>query len=280
MQCFFIGGSMENKIQKVAIVTGASSGIGEATAIHLASLGYRVFGTSRKGDNGKTKGQFELLPLDVTNDESVESLVKTVMAKTGRIDVLVNNAGIGVAGGAEESSLEQVHSIFDTNVYGMIRMIKATLPHMRNQKEGRIINVSSIVGKIPAPFMAVYSSTKHAVEGYSESLDHEIRQFGIRSILIEPAYTKTQFDQSSSPADSFLDIYKKNRKVVSEIIEAAMQTGDPAEEVAHTIAKALSDVKPKVRYTSGSKAGQLAKMRRFLPTSMFDSGIRKIMKLD
>lgn len=270
---------MKNKNQKVAIVTGASSGIGKATAIHLASLGYRVFGTSRKG-GGAEKSQFELLSLDVTNDDSVEALVRNVIAQTGRIDVLVNNAGMGVTGGAEESSLEQVHSIFDTNVYGMIRMIKAVLPYMRNQKEGRIINISSILGKIPAPFMALYSSTKHAVEGYSESLDHEIRQFGIRSILIEPAYTKTQFDQSSSPADHPLDIYKRNRKQLSEVVESAMKNGDPAETVAHTIARALSDATPKLRYTSGKQAGRLAQMRRFLPESLFESGFRKNMKLD
>jgi short-subunit dehydrogenase len=271
---------MNTKQQKVAIVTGATSGIGEASAKLLSNLGYRVFGTSRRGANGSVRGQFEMLTLDVTNDHSVNSLVKEVIQRAGRIDLLVNNAGFGIVGGAEESSIEQGHSIFETNVFGSMRMIKAVLPHMRSQSEGRIINISSVLGRIPAPFMALYSATKHALEGYSESMDHEIRKFNIRSILIEPAYTKTNFDQNIAIADDALTIYEKSRNGIIQLTQNAMAVADAAEVVAQTVAQAATDRKPKVRYTAGSMAAKIVRMRRFVPEGLYDSGVRKTFHLD
>ena len=150
----------------VALVTGASSGIGKATAERLATAGYKVYGTSRRG---ATPGQrpFDVLSLDVTSDESVEAAVREVMRLDGRIDLLVNNAGFSIApAGAEESSIEQARSIFETNFFWILRMTRAVLPHMRRQKRGRIINISSVFGFLPAPYMALYAATKHAVEGY------------------------------------------------------------------------------------------------------------------
>ena len=176
---------------KIALVTGASSGIGEATAERLAKAGYKVYGTSRRGAQAG-KRSFEMLPLDVTSDESVEAAVSEVMRLDGRIDLLVNNAGFGVApAGAEESSIEQARSIFETNFFGLVRMTRAVVPHMRRQGSGRIINIGSVLGFLPMPYGALYAATKHAVEGYSESLDHELRTRGIRVSVIEPAYTKT-----------------------------------------------------------------------------------------
>ena len=190
---------------KTALVTGASSGIGEATAERLAKAGYKAYGTSRRG---ALVGQrsFEMLPLDVTSDESVEATVSEVLRLEGRIDVLVNSAGFSVApAGAEESSIEQARSIFDTNFFGIVRMIRAVVPHMRHQGGGRIINIGSVLGFLPMPYMALYAATKHAIEGYSESLDHELRTRGIRISVIEPAYTKTQFDTNLLEPDSKLD---------------------------------------------------------------------------
>jgi NAD(P)-dependent dehydrogenase (short-subunit alcohol dehydrogenase family) len=174
---------------KVALVTGASSGIGEATAERLAKAGYKVYGTSRRGAQAG-KRSFEMLPLDVTSDESVEAAVSDVMRRDGRIDLLVNNAGFGVApAGAEESSIDQARSIFETNFFGLIRMTRAVVPHMRRQGSGRIINIGSVLGFLPMPYGALYAATKHAVEGYSESLDHELRTRGIRVWLVPiPAY--------------------------------------------------------------------------------------------
>ena len=173
-----------NSKTKVAIVTGASSGIGEATAHRLAVAGYKVYGTSRRGTQSSVQ-PFEMLPLDVTSDTSVAILVDEVVRREGRIDLLVNNAGFGVApGGAEESSIDQARAIFETNFFGLIRMTREVLPHMREQRSGRIINMSSVLGFLPMPYGALYAATKHAVEGYSESLDHELRTRGIRVSVI------------------------------------------------------------------------------------------------
>ncbi|MEO8184845.1 MAG: SDR family NAD(P)-dependent oxidoreductase [Deltaproteobacteria bacterium] len=162
-------------MSKIALVTGASSGIGQATAERLAKAGYKVYGTSRRAV-GAGQRSFEMVTLDVTSDDSVEAAVSEVVRRDGRIDLLVNNAGFSIApAGAEESSLEQARSIFDTNFFGILRMTRAVLPHMRRQGSGRIINISSIFGFLPAPYMALYAATKHAIEGYSESLDHEVR---------------------------------------------------------------------------------------------------------
>src|SRR5213596_4346914 len=152
----------------IALVTGASSGIGEATAKRLATAGYKVYGTSRRGAQSGQRS-FAMLPLDVTSDESVDAAVKQLIRQEGRIDLLVNNAGFGVApAGAEESSLEQAWSSVDTNLFGIVRMTRAVVPHMRHQGRGRIINIGSVLGFLPAPYMALYAATKHAIEGYSE----------------------------------------------------------------------------------------------------------------
>jgi len=195
----------------VAIVTGASGGIGEATARALHAAGYRVFGTSRRAPTTKSP-DIEYLVCDVTRDESVQAAVGEVLSKAGRVDLLVNNAGVGLVAGAEESSLEQAKSLFDVNLFGLIRMTKAVLPTMRKQRAGRIVNLSSVMGLIPAPFMALYAASKHAVEGYSESLDHEIRGSGVRVVLVEPAYTRTSFEGNVYQADQQLDVYRSARR--------------------------------------------------------------------
>src|SRR5438046_2761834 len=164
-----------NLQNKVALVTGASSGIGEATAQQLSQAGYTVYGTSRRGGQAGQRA-FEMLALDVTSDASVDAAVQQLLQREGRIDLLVNNAGFGVAAaGAEESSIEQARSIFDTNFFGLVRMTRAVVPHMRQQGAGRIINIGSVLGFLPMPYMALYSATKHAAEGSSESLHHEQR---------------------------------------------------------------------------------------------------------
>ena len=197
----------------VALVTGASSGIGKAAALALVEAGFEVVGTSRDTSGVTRRDGVTFLDLDVASDKSVTAVVERVIERFGRIDVLVNNAGIGSIGAAEESSVAQAQSVFDINVFGVMRMVKEVLPHMRAQGRGRIINLSSVVGFLPAPYMAVYGASKHAIEGYSESLDHEIREYGVRALLVEPAYTKTGFEANSVRPDTPLPVYAQQRHI-------------------------------------------------------------------
>lgn len=264
----------------IAIVTGASSGIGQVTAERLAKAGYKVYGTSRRETQGGPRS-FEMLCLDVNSDESVAAAVKEVMRREGRIDLLVNNAGFGVApAGAEESSIEQARSIFDTNFFGIVRMTRAVVPHMRNQGAGRIINIGSLLGLLPMPYMALYAATKHAVEGYSESLDHELRPFGIRVSIIEPAYTKSQFDANLLEPDSKLDVYGEVRAALKRKLKEVAATADDPGVVATVVLKAAAAYRPKLRYTAGWLAWRMRLLRRFAPAGMVDAGIRRDLRLD
>jgi short-subunit dehydrogenase len=264
--------------KRVAIVTGASGGIGEATAHALARAGYRVFGTYRKTPQSKST-DVEYLVCDVTSDGSVEAAVKEVITKAGRIDLLVNNAGVGLVGGAEESSLAQAKSLFDVNLFGVMRTTKAVLPVMRRQRVGRIVNISSVQGLIPAPYMALYASSKHALEGYSESLDHEVRDAGVRVVLVEPAYTRTLFDSNLLQADQLLDEYKSVRSNARAFMHDVMKNADSPELVAQAVLKASTATNPRRRYTAGGLARRVSLLRRFVPESAFDKSLRKQLRL-
>jgi NAD(P)-dependent dehydrogenase (short-subunit alcohol dehydrogenase family) len=263
----------------IALVTGASSGIGEATAQRLAMAGYKVYGTSRRNVQAGQRS-FAMLALDVTSDASVEAAVGELIRREGRIDLLVNNAGFGVApGGAEESSMEQAQAIFATNFFGIVRMTLAVVPHMRNQGNGRIINIGSVLGFLPMPYGALYAATKHAVAGYSESLDHELRTRGIRVSVVEPAYTKTQFDANFLQPDSKLDEYREIRAALDTTLKKVMATADPPGVVANVVLEAASAARPKLRYTAGGLANRLRLLSRFAPASLLDAGIRKDLRL-
>lgn len=269
-----------NPKNKVALVTGASSGIGKASAEHLTQAGYTVFGTSRRGVPAEQQA-YPMLVLDVTNDASAEAAVSEVLRREGRIDLLVNNAGFGVApGAAEESSLAQARAIFDTNFFGLIRMTRAVVPHMRQQRSGRILNIGSVLGFLPMPFGALYAATKHAVEGYSESLDHELRTWGIRVSVIEPAYTRTPFDHNMLQPDQPLEEYRLIRARLNRVIEKVMARGDAPAVVAATVLKAATAPAPQLRYTAGGLAARLRWLRRFAPASLMDAGLRKDLQLD
>jgi NAD(P)-dependent dehydrogenase (short-subunit alcohol dehydrogenase family) len=273
-----MSGNQQQETRPVAIVTGASGGIGEATARALHAAGYRVFGTYRRPPTTKSPG-IEYLACDVTSDESVKAAVGEVLSKTGRIDLLVNNAGVGLVGGAEESSLEQAKSLFDVNLFGLIRMTKAVLPTMRRKRAGRIVNISSVMGLIPAPFMALYSASKHAVEGYSESLDHEIRGSGVRVVLVEPAYTRTSFEGNLYQADQQLDVYQSARTNAEGVLRDEMKNADTPELVASAVVNASTEANPHRRYAAGRTARQVSLLRRFVPESAFDRSLRKQMRL-
>lgn len=265
---------------KVALVTGASSGIGEATADRLAKAGYTVYGTSRRGARGGEL-PYEMLRLDVTSDESVSAAVEEVIRLEERIDLLVNNAGVGVApAGAEESSIEQARMIFETNFFGMVRVTRAVVRHMRRQGSGRILNIGSVLGFLPMPYGALYAATKHAVAGYSESLDHELRTRGIRVSVIEPAYTKTAFDTNMTEADAKLNEYAEVRALLAGRMKELMAGADAPGVVAEVVLKAAAASRPKLRYAAGPLAGRLRFLWSFAPTALLDIGIRKDLRLD
>ncbi len=269
-----------NPTKSIALVTGASSGIGKATAERLARAGYKVYGTSRRGAGYKPES-FEMLSLDVTSDKSVSAVVDELLRLEGRIDLLVNNAGFGLApGGAEESTVDQARAIFETNFFGIVRMTRAIVPQMRKQGGGRIINIGSVLGFLPMPFGALYAATKHAVEGYSESLDHELRTRGIRVSVVEPAYTKTDFDAHLIEPDAKLDEYREIRAILNKLLPTVMEKGDEPGVVAEVVLKAATADRPKLRYTAGPRASGLRLLRRFAPAAALDAGIRKDFRLD
>jgi NAD(P)-dependent dehydrogenase (short-subunit alcohol dehydrogenase family) len=264
---------------KIALVTGASSGIGEAIAQRLFNAGYKVYGTSRRGSVSGQRS-FEMLPLDVTSEVSVAATVSELIRLEGRIDLLVNNAGFGTApAGAEESSIEQAKAIFETNFFGVVRMTRAVVPHMRRNGGGRIINISSVLGFLPMPYGALYAASKHAVEGYSESLDHELRNRGIRVSTIEPAYTRTQFESNALAADSPLAEYGKVRAHLVAVTKDLFATADDPAVVADSVLQAATAEHPKLRYPSGKRARVLSLLRSFAPASAVDAGVRKNLRL-
>jgi NAD(P)-dependent dehydrogenase (short-subunit alcohol dehydrogenase family) len=262
----------------VAVVTGASTGIGRATAIALKKAGFTVFGTSRRPVPAPDDG-ITMLTCDVTDEASVARLIEEVIARAGGIDLLVNNAGIGLLGGAEESSIAQAQALLDVNVFGVIRMTNAVLPIMRRQRRGRIVNMSSILGLVPSPYNALYASTKHAIEGYSESLDHEVRGFGIRVVLAEPGVTRTSFEENITKVDQPLSIYGSIRPQMEALMREWVEAGDAPETVADTVVKAATAHRPKRRYSAGKQAGQISLLRRFVPEAAFDKSLRKQMGL-
>jgi len=273
------GAVMARETRPVALVTGASAGIGEAAAHALVGAGFTVYGTSRRATAGEERSGVVFLPLDVNDDASVAGAVREVLERSGRIDVLVNNAGFGIAGAAEESSIEQTRTLFETNVFGSIRMTRAVLPYMREQGSGRIINVSSVLGFLPAPFMALYAATKHAIEGYSESLDHEVREHGVRVLLVEPGYTNTAFDANAVAVDEPLALYARRREASDVLIAAAVRAGDEPSVVGEAIVAAATDTHPRLRYPAGAFARRVSKLRRYVPPAVFDKQIRKTLQL-
>ncbi len=263
----------------VVLITGTSSGIGRAIASAFAAKGFEVFGTSRNPQRNEPIAGVELLPLDVSDPASVASAVSTVIQRAGRIDVLVNNAGVGVFGAAEESSIAQAQQLFDTNFFGLIRVTNEVLPHLRAQRSGRIVNISSVLGFLPAPYGALYAASKHAVEGYSESLDHETREFGIRVSVVEPGYTDTAFDANAADPDSPIESYRALREHVKEGLIKAVRAGDDPSVVAEVALKAATSRAPKLRYPAGPLARQLTILKKFAPEALLDRGIRKANNL-
>ena len=242
----------------VVLITGCSTGIGRGLAIQLSTAGYSVAATARQVESLNDLPAELKLALDVTKPESVEKAVAHTLEKFGHIDVLVNNAGYGLRGVVEEVSDDRVKKIYDVNVFGALRMIRSVLPHMRKQGSGRIINISSIAGRIVTPVNGVYSSTKFALEALSDALRWELAPFGIQVVLIEPGPIKTRFDETFREAGVMESEVASSpyRALYHQIdkFSASMRTSEPGPEVVtEVLLKAITTPKPKARYLAGVK---------------------------
>lgn len=267
---------------KVALVTGASSGIGEATARKLSSLGYTVYGAARRTDRLQKLADAGIHPLamDVTDDESMTSGIKRIVGETGRIDVLVNNAGYGSYGALEDVDVDEGRRQFEVNVFGAMRLTQLVLPHMRNQKSGTIVNITSMGGKLHTPLGGWYHGTKFALEALSDCLRLEVKPFGIDVVVIEPGGIATEWggiaaDHLEQTAGS--GAYTAQAAAVAKSLrsEANANRNSPPSVIADAIGKAVTARRPKTRYAVGFGARPLIGARRLLTDRQFDALISR-----
>jgi NADP-dependent 3-hydroxy acid dehydrogenase YdfG len=270
---------MQPSQRKVILVTGASSGIGQATAALLAQEGHTVFGTSRRPGANRLHS-FDLIALDVTSDESVAACVQTVLERAGRIDVLVNNAGADLPGAVEEISIDDAKWLFDTNFFGVVRMVKAVLPIMRGQGGGQIITLTSALGRTGIPFETYYTATKHALEGFSESLRHEVMPFHIAVSLVEPGFFQSNIRASKRPVENALAIYEAQRTRVIDAFDHSVAHGKDPAILARAIRRIIDSPRPAMRYTVGYEAVGVAMAKRFAPYPMLEKYMRYTFGLD
>ena len=275
---------MAQSLSKAVLITGCSTGIGRATAEHLASRGWTVYATARKPESiaDLTQRGCKTLALDVCDESSMRSAVETVERAEGAVGVLINNAGYGLEGTFEEAPMDAIRRQFETNVFGLITMTKLVLPAMRRQRWGRIVNLSSMGGKLTFPGGAYYHATKHAVEALSDALRFEVRGFGIDVIVIEPGPIKTRFGDTAvsniaMPKDSPYAAF--NAALQKQIREAyaggpMARFAAPPDAVAEVIETAISAASPKTRYKVTVAARFLMGLRRWLPDRAFDAFLR------
>lgn len=250
------------------LVTGASSGLGAATAAHLASLGHRVYAASRRGTVDSTSAALPLRPLkiDVDDVRSVEAGVDEVWRQEGRIDVVVNCAGYGVAGPIEDTPLAMAQAQFDTNVFGVLRVCQRVLPLMRRQRAGLIVNVTSIAGELSLPFQGIYSATKFAVEGLSEALRAEVRPFGIHIVLVQPGDFRTGFTDARRTIAADGSPYAGRSVRALKTAARDERAGADPRQLARVIERIVDSRRPKLRYVVGPSAQEwLMRLRHVLP---------------
>ena len=266
--------------QRVVLITGASSGVGQSTARLLSQRNYKVFGTSRNPAGAEIIPNVEMLPLDVRSDDSVRACVEAVSHRGHRLDVLINNAGFELAGALEEVSSEEARAQFETNFFGVVRMVNAVLPLMRRQKHGHIINVGSLTGLSSIPFLGFYSASKFALEGYTEALRHEVKPFHIHVSLTEAGFLKTPMMDHRQVGANRITEYDPWRKRALDAIRSSEEKSPGPELVAETLLEILSRDTPRLRYPIGQQAKSVARLRRFLPAGMFEQGVRRTFSLD
>ncbi|HEY6884090.1 MAG TPA: SDR family oxidoreductase [Nitrososphaeraceae archaeon] len=278
---------MSVQAKNVALVTGSSSGIGFETALILARNGFHTYASMRNLEKSKDITQIahkEKLPLqvvklDVNSDTSVKDAVDQIVKENKRIDVLINNAGYGLFGSLEDTSIEEIKAQFETNFFGVIRVTQQVLPVMRKQKSGTIVNVSSVGGRIGLPCLSAYHSTKFAVEGLSESMSYELDSFGIRVVIIEPGVIRTNIMNSSVLAKKALDPKSPYSSLIQKVensFESMLKNAaSPPEEVAKVILQAISSESPRLRYTAGNDADDIIRARITMSDAEFANLIKQ-----
>jgi NAD(P)-dependent dehydrogenase (short-subunit alcohol dehydrogenase family) len=267
-------------MSKTILITGASSGIGKATAKLFHERGWNVIATMRRPEEERELNRLErtlITRLDVTDASSIRAAVKNGVDRFGMIDVLLNNAGYGVFGPLEATPIEKIKEQFETNVFGLLAMTKALLPTFRARREGIIVNVSSLAGKVTFPLAALYHGTKFAVEGLSEALSFELAEIGVKMKLVEPGAVKTRFKFDVTNDESIAE-YQPMVRGLEEFMELAMTKGSEPAEVAEVIYLAATDGTNQLRYVSGKDAEELIARRKVEEDSVFLGRMRS-MKL-
>lgn len=270
--------------KQIILVTGASSGIGKATAFQLLRDGHTVYVAARRlgqMDDLKAKGAIPL-SMDITREEDILNVVARIEQDHGGLDVLVNNAGYAIYGSVEETTIEDARRQFEVNIFGLARLTQLFIPLMRRQQSGTIINITSVGGKIYTPMGAWYHATKHALEGWSDCLRLELKQFGIKVVIVEPGIIKTEFsDVMNQPM-----IDRSGKGPYAAMVKSVIAAGDrvyqrtfsPPEVIAKTISKAVRSSKPKTRYAAGALAKPMIFLRRWLSDGMFDRMVMSMSK--
>jgi NAD(P)-dependent dehydrogenase (short-subunit alcohol dehydrogenase family) len=277
--------SPNNQQALVAVVTGSSSGIGLATSLALARNGYLTYATMRnlaKRDSVQSTAEKQHLSirtvqLDVIDENSIKSAIESILSEAGRIDLLVNNAGYVLTGAFEDIGINEIKALYETNVFGVIRVTQAVLPIMRKQGSGRIINISSGAGRIGYPGGSAYVSSKFALEGLSESMAYEIEQFGIRTVLVEPGFVRTKIGENMAISKKIQDPnspYSQMMQMMSSNQERMLENGSDADPVASVVAEAATAKEPNFRYLAGKDVQQMMAAKK----SMSDEEFQKMMK--
>jgi NAD(P)-dependent dehydrogenase (short-subunit alcohol dehydrogenase family) len=277
--------SSDNQRQLVAIVTGSSGGIGLATSLALARNGYLTYATMRnlaKRDSIQSVVDKQHLPirvvqLDVTDENSIKKAIQSILSESGRIDLLVNNAGYALTGAFEDIGIDEIEAQYETNVFGVIRVTQSVLPIMRKQGSGRIINISSGAGRIGYPGGSAYVSSKFALEGLSESMAYEIEQFGIKTILVEPGFVRTNFGDNIVVAKKTQDPnsrYSQMMQMMSSLRDKMLENASDADLVAEIVVEAATAKEPNLRYLAGKDVQQMVAAKK----SMSDEEFQKMMK--
>jgi NAD(P)-dependent dehydrogenase (short-subunit alcohol dehydrogenase family) len=272
---------METNRQRVVLITGASSGIGKACANHLHRKGYKVYGTSRRALwSSDTRAErtdqpttFQLIPMDVTSDESVRQGVQWILEREGRLDVVVNNAGYGIAGALEDTELEEAQAQMETNFFGVVRLSRIVLPIMRQQGGGCLVSISSVGGLIGIPFQGLYSASKFAVEGLMEALRAEVKPHGIRVALIEPGDFHTGFTASrrKTRLSERGTVYGTRFAKALAVMEKDETNGPSPERVGYLLERIIAKKSPRLRYIIGPVSEKLAVgLKKVLPSKLFE----------